>query len=142
MSHSPEKFIRAKEYVVAANIPYYITGAIIKHLLSAKNKPKRVVFLVQKEVAWRIAARKGRPFNSARGKESVLSISVKVYGTPRIVRVVPAGAFYPRPKVDSAIIVIENIQNPFRKKPAKKNSLRYSSVVSRISENFSEEISV
>lgn len=103
----PEKIVGAKTYVVAANIPYYITGAIIKHLFSAKIQPERIVLLLQKEVAERIVARDG--------KESILSISVKVYGTPRIVRTVPAGAFHPRPSVDSAVIAIEHIANPFAK---------------------------
>jgi len=93
-------------YVVAANIPYYITGAIMRHLFEARRKPKRIVLLVQKEVAERIVARNG--------KGSILSVSVMVFGTPRIVRTVPSGAFYPRPKVDSAIITIENIGKPFR----------------------------
>ncbi len=92
-------------YKLIANIPYNITGAIIEKFLSADNQPQRMVLLVQKEVAERIVARDG--------KESILSISVKVYGTPRYIDRVLAGSFVPAPKVDSAIIVIENISKNF-----------------------------
>lgn len=111
-SRKLEKLIGVKKYVVAANIPYYITGIIIRRLLEERVKPARITLLVQKEVAERIVARDG--------KESILSTSVKVYGVPRIIRKVPAGAFHPRPSVDSAVILIENIKDPFTKKFAEK----------------------
>ena len=87
-------------YKLVANIPYYITGAILKKFLSEKLQPRSMTLLVQKEVAERIARSK---------KESILSLSVKAYGTPRYIKTVPAGAFSPAPKVDSAILHIENI---------------------------------
>jgi 16S rRNA (adenine1518-N6/adenine1519-N6)-dimethyltransferase len=92
-------------YKVIANIPYYITGEIIRKFLEAKCQPEQVIFMVQKEVAERIVARDG--------KESILSISVKVYGEPKIVKKVSAGSFYPKPNVDSAILSIENISKDF-----------------------------
>ncbi len=97
-------------YKLVANIPYYLTGQIIRTFLEAKNKPERMVLMVQKEVATRIVARdkKGRKTSSP-PKESILSIAVKVYGTPRLVKKVPARYFTPAPKVDSAILSIENI---------------------------------
>ena len=88
-------------YKLVANIPYYITGAIIKKFLSAKCQPELMVLLVQKEVAERIVARDG--------KESILSLSVRAYGEPHYVATVPRGAFAPPPHVDSAIISINNI---------------------------------
>ncbi len=88
-------------YAVVANIPYYITGAILESFLEHEPRPNRMVLLVQKEVAERIIARSG--------KESILSVSVKAFGTPRIVAVVPRGAFVPPPTVDSAIIEIRDI---------------------------------
>lgn len=88
-------------YKLVANIPYNITGAIIEKFLAASFQPSDVVILVQKEVAERIIARDG--------KESILSIAVKAYGTPRYVATVKAGSFTPAPKVDSAIVAIENI---------------------------------
>lgn len=93
--------LMAGQYVLAANIPYYITGEIIRQFLETKEQPRTIALLIQKEVAERIVARDG--------KESILSLSVKVYGTPKIVRKVPAGNFTPPPSVDSAILAITNI---------------------------------
>lgn len=87
-------------YKVAANIPYYITGEIIRLLLTANHQPKSIALLVQKEVAERIVKSK---------KESLLSLSVKAYGTPHYVRTVKAGSFNPPPNVDSAILAIHDI---------------------------------
>ncbi len=90
-------------YKVVANIPYYITGQIIRKFLETKDKPVSMTLLVQKEVAERIVARDQ--------KESLLSLSVKVFGDPKIVRTVGRGAFRPAPNVDSAVINIENISS-------------------------------
>ncbi len=94
-------------YKVIANIPYNITGAILKKFLTEKNQPERMVLMVQHEVAKRIV---GRPAGGrADNKESILSISVKAYGTPKMVMKVPARYFSPAPKIDSAVIAITNI---------------------------------
>lgn len=98
-------FYKDLTYKIVANIPYNITGAIFRKFLSASYQPERMVMLVQKEVAERIVARDG--------KESILSISVKAYGTPQYVETVKAGSFSPPPKVDSAIIAIEDISKTF-----------------------------
>jgi 16S rRNA (adenine1518-N6/adenine1519-N6)-dimethyltransferase len=103
-----------KPYKLIANIPYYITGAIIEQFLSTTYQPERMVLLIQKEVADRIIARDQKTGNLG-GKQSVLSIAVGAYGTPKIISKVPAGAFFPPPKVDSAIISIENISRDFFK---------------------------
>lgn len=92
-------------YKLIANIPYNITGAILEKFLSAEHQPELMVLLVQKEVAKRIVAQDK--------KESILSISVKVYGAPKYIQTVKAGSFAPMPKVDSAIIAIENISKDF-----------------------------
>jgi 16S rRNA (adenine1518-N6/adenine1519-N6)-dimethyltransferase len=89
------------EWKFVANIPYYITGAILERYLGGARQPSRASLLVQKEVAERAVARDGR--------ESILSVSVKIYGDPRVARKVPAGAFRPAPSVDSAILAIENV---------------------------------
>lgn len=94
-----------KPYKLIANIPYYITGAIIEQFLSTSFQPEQMVLLIQKEVADRIIVRDG--------KQSVLSIAIAVYGKPKIIAKVPRGAFNPPPKVDSAIISIENISRDF-----------------------------
>lgn len=88
-------------YKLVANIPYYLTGELLRAYLSAEYQPSMMVLLVQKEVAQRIVARDE--------KESILSISVKAYGQPRLIKIVKAGSFSPSPKVDSAILAIENI---------------------------------
>ncbi len=92
---------RLGNYILAANIPYYITGEIIRQFLSADLQPKTMALLVQKEVAERIVAKNK--------KESILSISVKAYGTPQIAAKVPKGNFSPPPSVDSAILVVRSI---------------------------------
>lgn len=93
--------LKAGSYQVVANIPYYITGILIRKLLESAVRPRAMTLLVQKEVAERIVARDE--------KESMLSLSVKAYGEPFIVSRVKAGSFVPAPKVDSAIIRIEDI---------------------------------
>lgn len=91
-------------YIVAANIPYNITSAIIRHLLESEPKPRRIVLTIQKEVAERICA--------APGDLSLLALSVQVYGKPRIEAKIPAGAFHPVPNVDSAILRIDIYNEP------------------------------
>lgn len=95
-----EKELPKGSYKVVANIPYYISNAILRQFLSTVHQPTDMCLLVQKEVAQRIAQDT---------KESILSLSVKVYGTPRYVTKVPARYFSPQPKVDSAVIHIGNI---------------------------------
>lgn len=90
-------------YRIIANIPYYITGQIIRKFLEANKKPISMTLLLQKEVAERILARDG--------KESLLSLSVKIFGKPSIVRTVGRGAFNPAPNVDSAVLNIEEISD-------------------------------
>ncbi len=92
-------------YVVAANIPYYITGEIIRQFLEIPTQPRTMALLIQKEVAERIVARDG--------KESILSLSVRAYGTPSIIAKVPARCFNPPPRVDSAILLIDHISRTF-----------------------------
>ncbi len=103
----PNLGLKQGEYTLVANIPYYITGLIIRRFLSETIQPKRMVLMVQKEVAQRIVA--------SDKKESLLSISVKVYGNPKYIEKVPAKYFAPAPKVDSAILLIENISKIFFK---------------------------
>ena len=109
-------------YKLIANIPYNITGAILKKFLGADRQPERMVLLVQKEVAERIVGNRGR---QASMKESVLSISVKAYGTPKYVETVKAGSFAPMPGVDSAIIAIDDISKEFFKTSAVSANPRY-----------------
>ncbi|MBN1537323.1 MAG: ribosomal RNA small subunit methyltransferase A [Anaerolineales bacterium] len=101
-SGTPQKI--DKGYVVAANIPYYITSAVIRHLLEARRQPQRVVLTVQREVAERICAKPG--------DMSLLALSVQVYGEPEITARIPAGAFYPAPQVDSSVVRVRLLKDP------------------------------
>jgi 16S rRNA (adenine1518-N6/adenine1519-N6)-dimethyltransferase len=92
-------------YKIVANIPYYITGEILRQFLSADFKPKGAVLLIQKEVAERIVVKDS--------KQSILSVSVAVFGKASSAGVVKAEDFIPAPKVDSEILVIEEINNDF-----------------------------
>ena len=96
-----------KTYKIVANIPYYITGFLLRAFLERGEKPQTMILMVQKEVADRIVARDK--------KESILSIAVKAYGIPRLVKRVPARYFTPAPNVDSAVIAIEDISNKYFK---------------------------
>jgi len=100
----PSELMDTPGYVVVANIPYYITSVVIRHLLEADQPPSRVVLTVQKEVAERICA--------GAGKMSLLALSVQVYGKPVMGTSIPAEAFYPKPKVDSALLCIELFTQP------------------------------
>ncbi len=91
-------------YKVVANIPYYLTSALIRRLLEAEAKPSLVVLTVQREVAGRICA--------SPPEMSLLAVSVQFYGRPRLVGHIPAGAFYPAPDVDSAIVRIDLFDQP------------------------------
>ena len=95
----PKEIIQQGNYLVVANIPYYITSAVIRHLLESNPKPRRIVLTIQKEVAERICA--------GPGEMSLLALSVQVYGEPCIAARIPAGAFYPAPKVDSSVLVVD-----------------------------------
>ncbi|HWA32453.1 MAG TPA: 16S rRNA (adenine(1518)-N(6)/adenine(1519)-N(6))-dimethyltransferase RsmA [Candidatus Paceibacterota bacterium] len=100
-----DEIFENQKYKIVANIPYNITGAILKKFLTARRQPSDMTLLVQKEVADRIMARDG--------KESLLSISVKAYGKPGIALKVGKEYFKPRPKVDSAVIHIGEISRKF-----------------------------
>lgn len=91
-------------YKVVANLPYYITSAILRHLLEARRKPSLMVVTVQREVADRIVA--------GPGAMSLLAVSVQFYGQPRIVAKAPPGAFYPSPRVTSAVVRIDVYEHP------------------------------
>jgi 16S rRNA (adenine1518-N6/adenine1519-N6)-dimethyltransferase len=92
------------DYKVVANLPYYITSAVVRHFLEASVQPKLMVLMVQSEVAKQITAKPG--------EMSLLSVSVQLYGKPTIAGKISAKCFYPAPKVDSAILKIAVYQQP------------------------------
>lgn len=91
-------------YKVVANLPYYITSAVLRHILECAHPPVLAVLLVQHEVAQRIVAQPG--------DMSLLAVSVQFYARPRILKRVPAGAFLPRPKVDSSVLRLDLLPRP------------------------------
>jgi 16S rRNA (adenine1518-N6/adenine1519-N6)-dimethyltransferase len=101
LKQQPGELFR-QPYKVVANVPYYITGAILRHLLTAVHKPTSLTMTVQQEVAERITA---VPPNM-----SLLTVSVQFYGRATIVDTIKAGAFWPRPDVDSAVVHIDLTQ--------------------------------
>ena len=100
----PDALAEGRPYKVVANLPYYITSAAIRHLLEAKSAPEVLVLTVQKEVGERMVA---QPPDM-----SLLALGVQFYCTGRIVAKVPAGAFYPVPKVDSAVVRLDRRSTP------------------------------
>lgn len=102
----------SEDYLVVANIPYYLTSNLIRQFLESKNPPARMVLMVQKEVAERITA--------APGQMSVLSFSVQYYANAEIVATVAKELFEPIPKVDSAIIKISRRSEPVFESDTKK----------------------
>ena len=104
LESDPAELVGEPDYLVVANIPYYITSALIRHLLEKDSRPRRLLLTVQKEVANRICA--------GPGAMSLLSLSVQVYGDPSVAAHIPARAFYPPPNVDSAILRIDVFPKP------------------------------
>ncbi len=99
-----EDLVGAGPYIVVANLPYYITSAILRHLLDVRHKPTRLVLTVQQEVAERLIA---KPDDM-----SLLTVSVQFYGTPHIVTRLNPAVFWPRPDVDSAVVRIDVYDQP------------------------------
>lgn len=95
----PVEVFDHEPYKLVANLPYYITAATFRHFLESANPPRLLVVMVQYEVAQRIVA--------GPGDLSLLGVSVQFYGKPEIIARVPARAFYPAPKVDSAILRVD-----------------------------------
>ncbi len=102
---SPDSIIEQDAYIVAANIPYYITSAIIRHILKACIKPRRIILTIQKEVAQRVCAYPGMM--------NLLALSVQVYGRPQYISTIRAQSFIPVPDVDSAVLRIDIFDKPY-----------------------------
>lgn len=90
---------RLPHYRVVANLPYYITNAVVRHLLEASVRPAQMVLTVQLEVAQRMVA--------GPGDMSLLAVSVQFYGVPKICLRLKRGAFHPAPKVASAVVRLD-----------------------------------
>jgi 16S rRNA (adenine1518-N6/adenine1519-N6)-dimethyltransferase len=110
------RLLRPEPYVVVANLPYYVTSAILKHLLENEHRPRRLVLTVQQEVAERIIA---KPDDM-----SILSVSVQFFGQPRIAARLKPTVFWPRPEVDSAVVTIDTYAIPQVEVPDAKSFFR------------------
>jgi len=94
-------------FKIVANLPFYITSPVIRKFLENDNPPKKMTLVVQKELAQRICAKPP--------KMSILAVSVQIYSKPKIVDYIPKTAFWPKPKVDAAILEIAGIERRFEK---------------------------
>jgi 16S rRNA (adenine1518-N6/adenine1519-N6)-dimethyltransferase len=92
------------EFAVAGNVPYYITGSVIRRLIDLVQRPLSLTLTVQEEVAQRLA--------SGPGEMSLISVAVQLYGRPRIVTDVKAGSFWPRPEVGSSVVHVPAHEAP------------------------------
>jgi len=106
--------LRSGEYSIASNLPYDITGVVLRRFLTEEPYPSHMALLLQKEVAQRITAKPG--------DLSILGLSVQAFSRSRIVRTVSKTAFHPQPKVESAIVSLERIRQsvPFAPDQEKK----------------------
>jgi 16S rRNA (adenine1518-N6/adenine1519-N6)-dimethyltransferase len=95
---------RLPHYAVVANLPYYITAAVLRHLLEAAIRPARMVLTMQREVAQRITA--------APGDLSVVAVGAQFYSRPRIGMLLKRGAFFPPPAVESAVVRLDSYAEP------------------------------
>lgn len=91
-------------YLVVANVPYYITGAIMRHLFESQPRPARMVLTMQLEVAQKLVAKPG--------DLSLIAVSAQFYSKPRIVAKFPPAVFYPRPEVGSAVVRFDVYPTP------------------------------
>jgi 16S rRNA (adenine1518-N6/adenine1519-N6)-dimethyltransferase len=103
LSRSPRALLAeagaSPPYLVVANLPYYVAAPVLRHFLESSAQPERMVVMLQREVAESVVAGPGRM--------SLLGVSVQLYGEPRLLFAVPPSAFYPRPKVTSAVVRVD-----------------------------------
>lgn len=99
-----ESLFEGRDYIVVANVPYYITSAILKHLLERDHKPRRIILTVQLEVAERVAAKPN--------DMSLLAVSVQFFGKPHMAGKLNPAVFWPRPDVESALLRIDVFPQP------------------------------
>lgn len=104
--------IKLKNFKIISSLPYNITSLVFRHFLEYGPRPSLMAVIVQKEVAERICARPG--------EHTLLSLSVQLFGEPKIVKIISKNNFFPVPEVDSAILVVKNIKQPENIKDIKK----------------------
>lgn len=110
------ELVEERPFIVVANIPYYISSAIIRQLLEAPRRPERIVLTMQIELAERICA---QPPDM-----NLLAVSVRFYGKPQVVTRLKSAVFWPRPDVDSAVLRIDTYATPAVSVPSEKAFFR------------------
>lgn len=105
-----------RDYVVVANVPYYITSAIFKHFLESDHRPRRMVTTIQYELAERITA--------TPDDMSLLAVSIQYFGVPQIITRMKPAVFWPRPEVDSAVLRVDVYDEPLVDVPSDKAFFR------------------
>ncbi len=108
-----KEYFPKKKYKLVANLPYYLTSAIIRFFLESKYRPVMMVLMVQREVAERMT--------SEPPDANLLSVAVQFYSSAEIITLVPKQNFWPQPKVDSAVIRII----PHRQLPAQIDEKKF-----------------
>jgi len=106
------QLVGGKDFIVVANVPYYITTQILEHMLENELRPKRLVLTMQYEVAQRICAKPG--------DMTILAVSVQYYGKPTLVTKINPAVFWPRPGVDSAVLRVDTYESPIVPAPSDK----------------------
>jgi 16S rRNA (adenine1518-N6/adenine1519-N6)-dimethyltransferase len=106
------KLVGTRDFIVVANVPYYITSAILRHFLESHRRPRRLVLTVQTELAERVTA--------PPGDLSLLGVSVQFYGKPQVMMRLNPAVFWPRPEVDSAVLRIDTYDHPPVNVPGEK----------------------
>ncbi|MDQ7027953.1 MAG: 16S rRNA (adenine(1518)-N(6)/adenine(1519)-N(6))-dimethyltransferase RsmA [Anaerolineae bacterium] len=104
------QLVGAKDFLVVANVPYYITTAILEHVLTPPQRPKRLVITMQYEVAQRICA---KPDDM-----SLLAVSIQYYGKAQIISKLNPAVFWPRPGVNSALLRVDCYERPIVDTPS------------------------
>lgn len=99
--------LQKRQYKIVANLPYYLSGKFLRKFLTEEAHPQTMILLLQKEVAERMVARPPHM--------SLLSLSAQTYTKPKIISIISKNSFYPKPKVDSALVKISEISNGFFK---------------------------
>ncbi len=107
--HAAQHNLKHEQYVLVANLPYSITSWVLRQFTEYEPAPKRMVVMIQKEVAERI--------NSTPGHMSILSVAIQLFCTVEIIRTVQRSSFFPVPKVDSAVIMLQRRAQPLSKNP-------------------------
>jgi 16S rRNA (adenine1518-N6/adenine1519-N6)-dimethyltransferase len=107
-----------KTYTIAANLPYYLTSYFVRQAFEYQVLPSQMSLLVQKEVAERITA------ECHSSDRSMLSVLSQTYSKPRIVRQVSRFAFNPPPEVESAVVLFDEIANPFKTREVERHYFR------------------